>query len=67
MLLASADPFSHVSDNEHWGILENLGIEFHLPLGLTKFKVLILIAAGLVLRIARPRPGRVEVLEPAYS
>lgn len=29
--------------------------------------LLCLLAAGLVLRIARPRPGRVEVLEPAYS
>ena len=29
--------------------------------------LLCLIAAGMVLRIARPRPGRVEVLEPAYS
>jgi sugar phosphate permease len=29
--------------------------------------LLCLLAAGLVLRIARPRPGHVEVLEPAYS
>ena len=29
--------------------------------------LLCLVAAGLVLRIARPRPGHVEVLEPAYS
>jgi sugar phosphate permease len=29
--------------------------------------LLCLLAAGLVLRIARPRPGRIEVLEPAYS
>jgi sugar phosphate permease len=29
--------------------------------------LLCLVAAGLVLRIARERPGRVEVLEPAYS
>ena len=29
--------------------------------------LLCLLAAGMVLRIARPRPGRVEVLEPAYS
>src|SRR5579859_1907989 len=29
--------------------------------------LLCLVAAGLVLRIARPRAGRVEVLEPAYS
>jgi len=29
--------------------------------------LLCLLAAGMVLRIARTRPGRVEVLEPAYS
>lgn len=29
--------------------------------------LLCLLAAGMVLRISRPRPGRVEVLEPAYS
>ena len=29
--------------------------------------LLCLLAAGMVLRIARERPGRVEVLEPAYS
>src|SRR5579859_702092 len=29
--------------------------------------LLCLVAAGLVLRIARPKPGTIEVLEPAYS
>src|SRR5262245_2089092 len=29
--------------------------------------LLCLVAAGMVLRIARPRPGRVEAFEPAYS
>ncbi len=64
MFWASADPFTHVGDNEHVGILENLHIEFHLPWGLTKFKVLMLVAAGLILLIYIPLARRAQSGEP---
>ncbi len=47
----AANPFEHVQDIDHLGIFENLGLVWQLPWGLTKFKVLLLVAAGLILLI----------------
>lgn len=54
-----SDPFSHVSDSSHWHILENFDIGFQLPFGLTKFMVLEVIAAGLILLIYVPLAKRI--------
>src|SRR5262245_52232488 len=48
------DPFEHVLDDDHWHIFQSLHWEFHLPFGLTKFMVLELLAAGLLLAMYIP-------------
>ena len=49
-----SDPFSHVMDSSHWHLFENIDVGFHLPLGLTKFMVLELIAALIIVAIYLP-------------
>jgi F-type H+-transporting ATPase subunit a len=44
--------FDHVVDQEVWHFFE--GISFHLPLGLTKYKVLMVVAALVILAIFVP-------------
>jgi len=51
-LFAAADPFEHVLDTDHWHFIGNLG--WHLPAGLTKYTILMLIAAALILLIYVP-------------
>lgn len=57
------NPFEHVQDTPHWHLLESLHLGFHLPFG-TKFMVLELIAAGLVLAIFIPLARRAQTGEP---
>src|SRR5262245_19822621 len=55
-----SDPFSDVSDTSHWHVFENIDVGFHLPLGLTKFMVLELIAAGIILAIYLPLAKKIH-------
>jgi F-type H+-transporting ATPase subunit a len=63
----------HVIDSEHWPFFETLGIEFHLPeiplpngrtFQITKFMVLELVAAFLILVIYIPLARRVQNGDP---
>jgi F-type H+-transporting ATPase subunit a len=60
MLFAAGSPFDHVLDTEHWHIFQSLHWEFHLPFGLTKYKVLMLLAAAIILVIYIPLAKRVQ-------
>lgn len=60
----AASVFDHVLDSEHWHFFENLGIELHLPFGLTRYKVLMVIAALIILAIFLPLARRVRTGEP---
>ncbi|MFO0969013.1 MAG: F0F1 ATP synthase subunit A [Gemmataceae bacterium] len=60
----AANVFDHVLDTQKWDLFENLGIEFHLPWFLTKYMVLMLIAAGIILAIFIPLARKVETGEP---
>lgn len=62
--MAAANPFEHVLDTKHWHLFEEFGIGLHLPWGLTKFMVLELIAAGLILAIYVPLARRARSGEP---
>ncbi len=57
----AASPFDHVMDQPHWHIMESLGWELHLPriggFQITKFMLLELLAAGLILAIFIPVAG----------
>jgi F-type H+-transporting ATPase subunit a len=70
------DPFEELQDSWHWPILKSLGLEFHLPHwggggtvvlfeGISKFMILELIAAGLILAIYVPLSKRVASGAPA--
>jgi F-type H+-transporting ATPase subunit a len=59
-----SDPFAHVSDSSHWHIFENIDVGFHLPLGLTKFMVLEVIAAAIIVAIYLPLARRIATGEP---
>jgi F-type H+-transporting ATPase subunit a len=50
--------FDHVLDTNHWHFFHNVSI--HLPFGLTKYKILMLIAAGLILAIYLPIAKRAQ-------
>lgn len=65
MILASINPFEHVLDTEHWHFFESIHLGFKLPLGLTKFIVLQLIAAGLICAIYIPLARKIKNGEPA--
>ncbi len=64
----AANPFDHVMDTEHWHFFDNLGVGFHLPhvgpLQLTKFMILELLAAGLILLIFIPIGRRAQNGDP---
>jgi F-type H+-transporting ATPase subunit a len=68
----AADPFEHVMDSKHWHLFESLGLEFHLPkipifgyeFQITKFMVLELVAAVLILLIFIPMARRARSGEP---
>jgi F-type H+-transporting ATPase subunit a len=62
MLLA--DAFDHVIDSHRIDLFESLGWSIHLPFGLTKFMVLELLAAGLILAIFVPIAKRAQTGEP---
>src|SRR5262245_23236419 len=64
MLWAAINPFEHVLDSDHWVLFETQGWEFHLPFGLTRFKVLTLIAAVLIAIIFIPLARRARSGEP---
>src|SRR5262249_12797611 len=61
------DPFEHVLDSSHWHIFESLEWEFHLPFGLTKFMVLELLAAGLMLAFYIPLANRARDGKPVRA
>src|SRR5438874_4049731 len=63
-LWAAINPFDHVLDSAHWAFFETQGWEIHLPWGLTRFKVLLLIAAVLMLIIFIPLARRARTGEP---
>jgi len=57
-----ASPFDHVLDTPHWHIFESLGWEIHLPkiagFQITKYMVLEVLAAGLIVAIFVPLARR---------
>ena len=58
MLLA--DAFSHVLDTNTWEIFPTQDIEWHLPFGLTKYKLLLLLAALVIVAIYVPLARRAQ-------
>src|SRR5713226_5625862 len=56
----AANPLEHVMDQKGWVIFENLGIEIRLPFGITKFMVLEVIAAALIVVIFVPLARRAQ-------
>jgi F-type H+-transporting ATPase subunit a len=62
------NPFEHVIDQPHWALLENLGWTIHLPLignfQITRFMILEVIAAVLVIAIYVPVARRAQSGEP---
>src|SRR5256885_8765494 len=63
-LWAAVNPFDHVLDSAHWAFFETQGWAIHLPWPLTRFKVLIPIAAVLMLIIFTPLARRARTGEP---
>src|SRR5262245_65418165 len=53
------DPFKEAADGYHWSFFETAGWEFHLPPWLSKFMVLELIAAAIVLLVFLPSCRRI--------
>lgn len=64
MRLFAASPFDHVIDSGHWGFFENLGLELHLSPPITKYTILMFIAAALILLIYVPIARRARTGEP---
>jgi F-type H+-transporting ATPase subunit a len=60
MLFAAVDPFEHVMDTQVWHFLESLHLHIHLPGFVTKFMVLELLAAGLIVAIFVPLARRAK-------
>jgi F-type H+-transporting ATPase subunit a len=60
----AVNPFEHVLDTPHWHIFESQGVEFHLPWGVTKFMVLELVAAALMLLLYIPLARRARDGKP---
>ena len=50
----AATAFDHVLDTLHWHIFETQGIGWHIPWFLSKYKLLMLLAAGLIILIYYP-------------
>lgn len=63
-MLAALNPFDHVLDSFEWHLFHNLHLHWHLPFGLTKYKLLMLVAAGLILAIFIPLARRARTGEP---
>jgi F-type H+-transporting ATPase subunit a len=63
-MLMAANPFDHVLDTSHWHLLEEMSIGFRLPHPFTKFMVIELVAAGLILAIFIPVSRRISSGEP---
>lgn len=69
MIFAAASAFDHVNDSGHWPFFESLHLELHLPghepfLRITKYMILMLIAAGIILAVFIPLAKRVQTGEP---
>jgi F-type H+-transporting ATPase subunit a len=64
----AVNPFDHVMDSNHWHISEALNLGFHLPkigsFQITKFMLLQLLSAGLILLIYIPIARRARSGEP---
>src|SRR5713226_2272188 len=60
----AASPFEHVMDTKEWEFFESLGLRIHLPFFLTKYMILELIAAGLIIAIYVPLARRAENGDP---
>lgn len=58
----AASAFDHVLDTHDWHLFEHL--HFHIPLGLTKYQVLMIAAAGLIMAIYIPIARRAQTGEP---
>src|SRR5436309_5961065 len=58
------NPFEHVGDTDFFKLVESLGWEFHLPWPLTKFMVLELLAALIILAVFIPLCRRLASGEP---
>lgn len=54
----AANAFEHVQDSAHWHFFNNVSI--HLPFGLTKYKVLMVLAALLIIAIFVPIARRAQ-------
>lgn len=59
----AASVFDHVLDTQHWHLFENLDIGFHLPFFITKYMVLMVIAALIILAIFLPLARHVKTGE----
>jgi F-type H+-transporting ATPase subunit a len=59
-----ASPFDHVVDSNTWEFFDTQGLSWHLPFGLTKYMLLELAAAGLMLGIFIPLARKVQSGEP---
>src|SRR5262245_48618008 len=69
----AANPFDHVMDSDHWHLFENFHLGFHLPkvhlplygdFQITKFMILEVIAAALLVLIFVPLARRAQTGEP---
>jgi F-type H+-transporting ATPase subunit a len=60
----AASPFEHVMDSKTWDFFESLGLKIHLPFFLTKFMILELLAAGLIIAIYVPLARRAQNGDP---
>src|SRR5262245_58185655 len=60
----AANPLHHVMDSNHWQFFDTLGSGIDLPFGLTKYKILMLIAAGLIIAIYVPLARRARDGKP---
>jgi len=58
------DPFEHVLDTQDWHLFESQELGFHLPGWLTKFMVLELVAAGLLIILYVPLARRARDGKP---
>src|SRR5262245_57610446 len=56
----ASDPFEHVLDSSTWHFFETQNIEIHLPFGLTKYKILMVVAALLIIAIYIPIARRAQ-------
>lgn len=61
---AALNPFEHVLDSFEWHLFHNLHLHWQLPFGLTKYKILLVVAAGLILAIFIPLARRASSGEP---